>query len=189
MWSSHYISFERLGTSRFQITVPDFQISCCDLTKERVYLFSNSENDHQGDMRYCITHCCIIVISFMCQASSGGPSEYSLLRRFKIIRWIVLKKPRPVFVYLFFVVIMPWHWNIYTLKEQSVVLSTLRLEQDGWHFADNISNAFSWMKIVFRFHRSWFVRVQITMSSLVQAITWTNDDLVCRHMLHSASVC
>ena len=146
-------------------------MSFSDWTKERGYLCRSSENDHQGDMRYCITHCCIIVISFMCQASSGGPSEYSLLRRFKIMRWIVLKKPRPVFVYFFLSSCLDT--EIFTpSRNKNAVLNSLRLEQDGWHFADNISNAFSWMKIVFRFHRSLFVRVQITMSSLVQVMAW-----------------
>ena len=49
----------------------------------------------------------------------------------------------------------------------NVCFNTLRLRQDGRQFPDDISNAFSWMKIYqfrLRFHWCLFPRIQLTIS-------------------------
>ena len=74
--------------------------------------------------------------------------------------------------------------GLYQMLSQSTYLltylNTLRLRQNGCHFADNIFKGISWMKIYefwLKFLWSLFLCVQLTIfqPGWRQAIIWTND--------------
>ena len=87
-----------------------------------------------------------------------------------------------------------WRWGTVMVKSSqllfiALLFKTLRPRQSGRHFAEDISNSFSWMGIVVfwpEFHRNLFRWIKLTALFQVmawrrnrrQANTWPNSDRI-----------